>query len=377
MQPYLLSLALFAAMHPAVPAQEPGNSEIQVPEGVVEDTGDYLVLRFDETEEGLTLREFIKIAQINTGLNFTIDDSANSIQELAQKRLLLYGTKRIKKEEFLSFFQIMMKIYGFVLVQQGSGELAVLVVTKDNSQTRSSIKSNMIFVEADEVESFSDKPGTYIATVFRLHYAQAQSVAVNLRTAVGTTGQQSTDQGYTPLPNENAILIQGFGPWVAAAVRILRILDVEPFEKKPEFTRIRLDNSGAEEIAELLDSLLEDIQGQSSGASGARSNSRSGESSPALVEIPTKIIPNLRDNSLLVVADPDNMEMIKDLIAQLDTVVEDPETNFHLYQLHNISAEDLEANLQKFLQRTQQAAERSNRSSNTQGASTTSSTQDH
>lgn len=373
MQSYFLSLTLFAALAPAMSAQDPVGAEIQVPDGVIEDAGEYLVLRFDETEEGLNLREFIKIAQINTGLNFTIDDSANAITDLAGKRLLLYGSKRIKKEDFFSFFQIMMKIYGYVCVQQGSGELAVVVITKDNAQTRSSIKSNMIFVEVEDVESFSDKPGTYIATVFRLRFAQAQSVAVNLRTAVGSQGGQNTDQGYTPLPNENAILIQGFGPWVAAAVRILRILDVEPFEKKPEFIRIRLENAGAEEIAELLEELLEDIQGTSASSTPSRSSSRGGEISPALRVIPTKIIPNLRDNSLLVVADPKNMDMIKDLVAQLDTLVEDPETNFHLYQLHNIAVADLEQNLQKFLQRTQQAAERNNRSSNTQNAGRSSS----
>mgnify|MGYP000156184360 CR=1 FL=1 len=99
MQSYFLSLTMFAALAPAMSAQDPVGAEIQVPDGVIEDAGEYLVLRFDETEEGLNLREFIKIAQINTGLNFTIDDSANAITDLAGKRLLLYGSKRIKKED--------------------------------------------------------------------------------------------------------------------------------------------------------------------------------------------------------------------------------------------------------------------------------------
>ncbi|MCH2112940.1 MAG: hypothetical protein MK213_08790, partial [Planctomycetes bacterium] len=362
----LLPTALLVLATPIAPPllQDPLVQEIAVPDGVVEDSGDYLLLRFDETDEGLTLREFIKIAQINTNLNFTIDDAANATTELATKRLLLYGTKRIKKEDFFSFFQIMMKIYGYVCVQQGSGDLAVVVITKDNAQTRASIKANMVFVESDQIENFSDKPGTYIATVYRLRFAQAQSVAVNLRTAVGTQGSGGTDQGYTPLPNENAILIQGFGPWVAAAVRILNILDVEPFVEKPEFLRIKLDNAGAEEVAELVDELLSDIQGNGPGSSQSRNNRNEGVA--ALEEIPTKIIPNLRDNSLLIVSDKKNVTLVRDLIAELDRPVSDPETNFHLYQLQNISAVDLEEALGPFLTRTQQAEERNNRSSNTQ-----------
>ena len=73
---------------------------LQVPEGVLQDEGEYFTLDLSELDEGgLTLRQFIKITQLNTGLNFTLDESnsANVRQKLDNKRLLLYGRKRIKQ----------------------------------------------------------------------------------------------------------------------------------------------------------------------------------------------------------------------------------------------------------------------------------------
>ena len=126
-------LLSFTFLLPAAAAQNP-QDDIAVPLGVIQDEGDYYTLDLSEVDEGgLTLRQFVKICQINTGLNFTLDESAsaNVRQKLDNKKLLLYGTKRIHKDDFYSFFQIMMKINGFVCVQQGSGDLAVVVIVEN------------------------------------------------------------------------------------------------------------------------------------------------------------------------------------------------------------------------------------------------------
>ncbi|RMH01918.1 MAG: hypothetical protein D6702_10180 [Planctomycetota bacterium] len=361
-----LLLASLPAASARALAQEPGAGEIQVPEGVVEEDQDWITLKFDETDQGLTLAQFVKIAQEMTGRNFTIDDSTGggtAAGTLESKRLLLYGPKRIRREDFYAFFQIMMKINGFVIVQQGSGDLAVEVITLDNVQTRSTIKANGRFVEADDVEAYADQPATYVITVFRLRYGQAQSLGVNLRTALGSSGGGSAGQdAFMPLPYENALLVQGFGPFVAAAVRMLRILDVEPHKVQPEFERIRLQEASAEELAQTLTDLLENIENPAQARGRGAGAEQAGQE-----EIETRILANPRDNSLLVVASKDRMELVKDLIAKLDTVVEIPETNFRVYMLQNISATDLQEDLKQFLDRTRQAEEQAQRS--TQGTS--------
>ena len=82
-------------------------SASSIEEGAVVEEGDYLILNFDETETGgLTLRQFVKVCQHNTGLNFTYD--AQTKGTLDSIKLLLYGEKRIRKSDFYSFFQIML-----------------------------------------------------------------------------------------------------------------------------------------------------------------------------------------------------------------------------------------------------------------------------
>ncbi|MDP6850278.1 MAG: secretin N-terminal domain-containing protein, partial [Planctomycetota bacterium] len=323
------------------------------PPGAVVDGGDYIELRFDETDEGgLTLRQFVKIAQINTGLNFTVDATNPNIGSLLNtKKILLYGTKRITKDEFYSFFQIMLKIYGFVTVKQGAGDLAVIVITQDSAQTKSMIRTNQVFVEPEQVETFATQPATFIATVYPLRYAVAQQLGSALRTSIA--GNANSNDTYTPLPTVNSLLIQGYGPFVAASVRMLRILDVEPFKKQPSFTRIQLHQASAEDLADLVTELIEDLD-----SSNPRQQNNRGQDGAAQQLLPTRVLANTRDNSLLVITDPEKLDMIKDLIAQLDTEVETPELSFRTYQLENISAKDLQKSLKAFLKEVQQGETR-------------------
>ncbi len=350
MLPLLLPLAFLASPNslPQDPTV-PGLEDVQIPDGALVDDGDYLELRFDETDAGgLTLRQFIKIAQVNTGLNFTVDTTtANVSSQLNARKILLYGTKRIRKDEFYSFFQIMLKIYGFITVKQGSGDLAVIVITQESPANKGMIKANQIFVEPDQVEVFSSQPATFVATVYPLRFADAQQLGTALRTSIGG-GNNSIDT-FTPLPTVNSILIQGYGPFVAASARMLRILDVEPFKKQPSFTRIQLHQASSEDLADLVTELIEDLD-----SNNARPTAGRGQDLKSQQALPTRVLANTRDNSLLVITDPEKLDMIKDLIAQLDTEVETPELSFRTYQLENISAKDLQKSLKAFLKEVQQ-----------------------
>ncbi len=346
-------LGLVPLLLPA-PAQEPGDDDVTVPEGVLQDDGEYITLDLSELDDGgLTLRQFIKICQVNTGINFTLDESSGPTtrQKLDSKKLLLYGRKKIRRDEFYSFFQIMMKIHGFVCVQQGSGDLAVVVITENLASNQTMIKSNAQFVEMDRVQDFGDKPGTFIYTVVKLKYAQAQDLGTNLRTAIGAnTGDNSA---FMPLTQEQALLVQGYGPFVAASVRMIGVLDVKPDELQPVFRKIPLREASADELADILTDLVENLQ--SSEQRGGR-NTRNNQPTSTIIE--TNIASYSQDNSLLVTSDPETMEKILDLVAQLDTRVEEPNSNYHVYTLQYLSAADLDEAITQFLERSEQEAER-------------------
>lgn len=368
----LLFTALLAV--PAFPSQNPGQDpgqgigDVQIPQEAFEDEGEFILLNFSDAPEGVSLRQFIKICQVNTARNFTIDASnQQAASELDRKKLLLYGSKRIRKTDFYSFFQTMMKINGFVCVQQGAGDLAVIVITPLNATTQSQVKANTLFVEMEDVNQFEDQPGVYITTVVPMRYAQAQNLGTNLRTALSGAGAGAGQDSFMPLQQENALLIQGFGPFVAWAVRLVQILDVEPEVPKPEFAKITLQEASAVEIAQLLQDLLEDT----GGPEVRRTSTRGGDNAAvAAQQIETRILPVERDNSLVITASAENMDHIKGLLAKLDTVLEIPETNFRVYVLKNISAEDLAEDLQEFLNRTQQAEEQAARQSGAAGSQT-------
>jgi general secretion pathway protein D len=360
----LLSLASLLL---AVAPQNP-QDDLAVPEGVIQDEGDYYTLDLSEVDDGgLTLRQFVKICQINTGLNFTLDESNSSTvrQKLDNRKLLLYGTKRIHKDDFYSFFQIMMKINGFVCVQQGSGDLAVIVIVENIGGNNTTIKANAPFVNEEDIHLFADKPGTYIYTVVSLDYANAQELGTSLRTTLGAgSGDNSA---FMALGGEQAILIQGYGPFVAAAARMVAVLDSKPDIVQPEFKKVRLFEASAEELAEILGELVTSLQAVPQNATSNRSsrNSRS-TSSASASGIETTVTAYSQDNSLLITADPELMPSILDLIAQLDTTVEDPQSNYHLYALQYLAVDALNEALENFIDRAEQEEEQAR--SNTSNA---------
>ena len=331
--------------------QEPPESV--VPEAAVADDGDYLVLNFDETEEGgLTLRQFVKVCQHNTGLNFTYDTQTKTT--LDSIKILLYGEKRIRKSDFYSFFQIMLKVNGFVCIPQGSGDLAVILIAQEATAI-AKIKEGMLFVDVEDLQDFASQPGTYVTTVIRLRWADASDLTNNLRTAF-QAGRGATGDSFAPLAQESAILIQGYGPFVAAAARMIQRLDTEPDRPKAEFRKIPLQEASAEELADLLTQIMEDLSSAGISEGGGR---RGGPARPQIASsansgIEVKILANTRDNSLIVTAAPADMERILDLIAELDTIIEEPETNYRIYQLQNIDAEELADELEQFLSRAHQ-----------------------
>jgi len=66
-------------------------------------------------------------------------------------------------------------------------------------------------------------------------------------------------------------------------------------------------------------------------------------------QVIAKILVEARTNSLVVMAMPDDMPRIRDLIARLDTQVLEPERNYHIYQLENVAAQDIADTLENFL----------------------------
>ncbi len=346
----LASLTLLAA--PAALAAAPVQQD-QEPVPVIQDLGHSWVLNFDESppgpgnqEGGMTLEQFVKLCQENTGINFTYDkDTANLLRSTT---ITMFGTKEVRKEDFYSFFQILMIINKFVCTKVGPDHLAVVVVRSLESGARNNLRSEAEFIDPGELEDFADQPATMITTMVTLPNTDVRTLSNSMRAMVTDPNTMQV----IPVGNSNSLIITGFGSSVVALVRMLELVDeasAAEAPELPEFEVIPLEFAAAEEIADTISELLEfsvtsvqNAQRQQQAAQGVTGAIAAGTTE-------TKVMVYERTNALLVMAMPDDMPRIKDLIARLDIDVIERERLYHFYNLENADAEELAEVLEEFL----------------------------
>lgn len=327
-----------------VRAQEPSAA----PSPVVESSETTLTISLPETGDGISLEQFIKICQENTKYSFTFTDEAK--QNLSRK-IRLIGKYTTPKKDFYNFFQTIMRIHEFVCVEMGRREAPIIVIMdlRGNPQARQSVRANAIYVEPKDLENYASQPGVTVTTLFQLKYQDAQRLQASLRQFMADTAlEQVFNVG------SSGLLVTSYGPVVNAVRKFLELIDVPGERAEPPVLEvIQLDYAAAEEIEPILAELIEKRKGRTGNAP------RVAEGPTAQIqpedEYEIKIIPDPRNNSLLVQAAKGDIPWVLDLVQRLDTKLEQPDSNFHIYTVRNVEAKKLADNLSKFLEQTQQA----------------------
>lgn len=318
----------------------------------IQEAGDDYILTFSEDPtQQLPLLEFVKIAQEATGLNFTYDPQTGTL--LSQAKVAMLGQKRIRKSEFYNFFQIQLFINDFVCLEVGPPQISVILIQSlgQNAQARGgggALGKNPIFVSPEDLPDYRDQPATLIITVLNFKNIDSRQLQTQLRQLlVDSTGSQQIVPA-----GDRSLIMQGFGSYIASLAKLLDLVDTVSAQtalQQPVFDLIPLEFAAAEDVADLLEQLLEAQQEQISrrprqqvegqGVSGLLPGS----------ELESKILVDGRTNSLLVMALPEEMPRIKDLVARLDVEVIEPERNFHVYSLQNVKAGEIAEVLDEFL----------------------------
>lgn len=341
-----------AAAQPSAPAAQPaanaqGGSKVPP----IQDAGDYYVLNFDESnsENQLSLEAFVKICQDVTDINFTYTRETGA--QLNQLKLKMLGIKRVPKSDFYSFFQIMMVINDFVCSRIGPEHISVVLITSTQTPGKGNLRKDARYVTPSEVEQYADQPATLITTVLDLPSTDVRTLSNSLR-------QMFTDaqtQQIIPVGNSNSLIITGFGSDVAAIVKMLRFVDDASQKAQgelPIFETIQLEFASAEEISDTLEELLDasrravTARGQVAAAQGVSAPIQGGNTE-------SKIMVDPRTNSLIVMAMPNDMPRIKELVARLDVDTIERERTYHIYKLENVEAEDLAKTLDSFIKDAQ------------------------
>ena len=341
-------VALAALVALLAPSPQAAQNAPQAGERVppIQDVGDFYVLNFEETggDEALSLEQFVKICQEATGINFTYTKETSQMLQVAKLRM--FGPKRIPKSDFYSFFQIMMIINDFVCSRIGPDHLAVVVISSMNTQQRNNLRNDAVYVDSKDIERYASQPATLVTTVLDLPNTDVRTLSNSMRTMF----TDANTQQIIPVGNSNSLIITGFGSNVASIVKMLQLVDEASKVSAvvPQFEMLPLEFASAEELADTIEELLE----ASRRAAQTRQQAQAAQGVTGAIpgqQSETKILVDPRTNSLLVMAMPDDMPRIKELVARLDVDVIERERTYHVYNLENVDAEELAETLDDFI----------------------------
>ncbi|MCK6446992.1 MAG: hypothetical protein L6Q99_11415 [Planctomycetes bacterium] len=316
----------------------------------VQDTGDSLLIVVDEQSDPIDLLWLTKMCQQNTGFNFVYtQDIATQLEGTKVKML---GPKKIPKSEFFNFYQNMMFIHKFTCTRVGRDSTAVYLVQSSQpargGAAANEPRSEPIYVDAEDVEKYAGQVATQVITVLHLPHTQVRSLQNSLR----ALGGGDASQNVVSVGESNSVILTGSGAQVAMYARVLKLVDEETAKEAkvaPSFEIIPIEFASGTDLAEMLDDLLE-AQKRAAQAQRAQGAAQGATAQLAGTGQESKIIVDKRTNSLIVMAMPEDMQHIKELVARLDVDVVEPERTYHIYRLENVKAEDLAKVLKDFIQ---------------------------
>ncbi len=349
---------------PTLPAQggtppPTGQEPKPTPRMEIDEATDTIAFSMNENN-GMELAEFIKWAQEVTGRAFTFN--LQELQSAGQGagQVSFLGTLRIKrerfKEDFFSFFQTMLYIKGFAVVPRGEGTLEMLEIVSMSGPRNREVTNGARYVTPDELHLYRNQTGVPILTTVTLKNINATIATNALRPFFASTGSPTGGGGPTlgNVGNNTAMLIQGFGPQVYAAVKLLELVDV-PIEAPNLVVQVViLEHQAPEEIEPILTEVLESrsrIRQQVLQEQGAVAGNAPGSSGQPQL----KVVVHSSQKALVLSGAQEQVREALDLVARLDVPGTPIDGDASVIHLKNVLADDLRTTLNTFMQEDNQA----------------------
>lgn len=332
---------------PGAPTTPPGGAAPagqETPKEFMTVEGDDFVFEFDETE-GIPLKHFIKNCEQVTGIPFYVKREVNA--KIDSIKVMMIGKKRVPRAKLYDFFQSIMKINDLVMVLEGSPETGIAVISDIKGPERTQIRSQARYIAPEEIPAYSTQPATLVTTVIQIEHTQAREISASLRPFFPDSGLETV----TNVGNANALLVTGFGPTVFSISNLLKLIDTPPDEPKKLFEVIELQHASADEVAQILDELIEKRRG----AAGAPQQGVTGTALQGQ-QLELKIKVDGSSNSLLVVGLDEDVRQVLEIVARIDKPQPEPESDFHVYVLRNVKADELATTIQDFITQSFQQA---------------------
>lgn len=257
----------------------------------------FITIDFDNVD----IRLFIKYMSELTGKNFVVDKSV-------QGNVTIISPTKISEEEAYKVFESVLEVHGFTTVQSGT-----VIKILPSAEARS---KNVEMLYPNEKAQAEDKVVTQLIPLLHSSPEEMKKVLAPL------VSQSSVLIGHT---QSGMLIITETLSNLKRLNAIIEALDVEYTEE--DIVVIPLKNSTAETLAKLLSTIYQ----RSSGGA------QQGTSTQSQV----KIVPYERVNSLVVMADSDEVSRIQALVELLDTEEHRGDGNIHVMYLENADSVEL------------------------------------
>ncbi|MBF0491455.1 MAG: type II secretion system secretin GspD [Deltaproteobacteria bacterium] len=269
----------------------------------VESDGEGLYLNAVDTD----IREIIKQISKAAGKNFLIDDKVKG-------KVTILSEKKMTIDEAYQAFISALEVLGFTVVSGPSGLLKIIPL-KDALTTPLPIYKD-------------DSPITdsFITRLITMKNVSALDIASAVKPLISKEGNLFA------YPSTNTLIVTDTGTNIDRLLKIIREMDTQGPEQLVEIYTVK--NASAKDVADKIQKLYVDQQAtkRTGGGKGVE-----------LDDVPfiSKVIPDERTNSVILLASKRALAKIRDLMSLLDKPLDGSQGKVHVHYLKNAEAKKM------------------------------------
>ncbi len=259
-----------------------------------------------------------------TGMNFILPP------QLEGKKITVIAPSKITVAEAYKAFLSALSINNLTVVK--SGAFWKILPTSDALKDNTEVYSGAYFPISDHL----------ITRVIRLRHIAAKEFIDSVKFLLGKSPQ------ITKLESSNTVIVSDYGSAIEKLMKVLREIDIPGSEEGIEIIPIQYASAG--DLAGILESLLFSRPGSRPVSAGKYKPGRryppprfssAGKKQRGNVKI-SRILPDLRTNSLVISANKEGADRVRRLVKKLDTYV-DPirDGGIYVYNVLYGAAEEL------------------------------------
>lgn len=263
-----------------------------------------IYVNFDQVD----IRVMLKTIGDITGINFVVDDSIRGT-------VTVMSPTKIRLGEIYEVLESILEVKGYAAVPTGIGDFVKIVPRAD------AVRRNLqVRIGADPMEIPVND--SLVTQIIPLTYADATEVSRIITPLLSTGSHMAT------YPRTNSILITDTSSNIHHIAKIIRNFDVP--SSKEQVTTIGLTYASAEVLSDQITQILD--KGKTVSPSPGRNRMT------PTIQTGAKILPDVRTNALIIVANSQDTEIIEALVKRLDTERPRGANNVHVVYLINASA---------------------------------------